>query len=114
MTSSTNERQIRARTRREERERLDDELVMRDLMSTPRGRNWVWRRLAEAQLFVEDTGLDPYWMAYSKGRRNAGLRLLKDAQGFTPQEYVIMTEENTNVLLRPEPAPQDEEETSDE
>lgn len=108
MTSATNERQIRERSKRAERERLDDELVMRELMSTPRGRAWVWRRLAEAQLFVEDTGLDPYWMAYSKGKRNAGLRLLKDAQGFTPTEYVIMTEENTNTILRPEPSTSDE------
>jgi len=108
MTSSTNERQIVARSKRAERERIDDELVMKNLMSTPRGRGWIWRRLSEAQLFVEDTGLDPYWLAYSKGKRNAGLRLLKDAQGFTPQEYVMMTEENANVILRPEISPQDE------
>jgi len=103
MVSSTNERGNVAKRKRSERERIDDELVIKDLMSSTIGRGWVWRRISEARLFDEDMHFDPGYMAYRKGERNWALRLLKDAQGFTPREYVIMTEENANVKLITEP-----------
>lgn len=107
MTSSTNERQIKARKATQKQARIDDELITGELMSNPRGRGWVWRRLTECYIFAEDESLDPYWMAYMKGRRNVGLRLLKDVQGFCPAQYATMVEEATSVSIYT--APQDEE-----
>ncbi len=109
MASATNERQIKARNEAIKRDRALDELVIRSLMSAPNGRRWVWNRLAEAQIFVESESLDPAVLAYEKGRRNAGLRLLNDVTKFTPQDYIRMTEENTSVSINPqEESPSDE------
>ncbi len=111
MTSASNERQIKARNDQMVRDRITDETVTKSLMSHPDGRRWVWLRLSEARLFVEDEDLDAGRMAYAKGRRNAGLRLLSDVTKYAPQEYVTMTEEASSVTLRAAPS---EVEPSDE
>lgn len=110
MVSATNERQIRARKDQSRRDRLTDEIVTKALMAYTDGRRWVWLRLSEAEIFVEGESLDPATLAYQKGRRNAGLRLLKDVTTFTPLEYITMTEEATKLSLFQNP----QEEASDE
>ncbi len=109
MPSSTNERQIRERNERFKRDRLNDEIITKQLMSNTEGRHWVWNRLSEGAIFQEDMDLDPQRMAFSKGVRNVTLRLLKDVQGFTPREYITMTEEATSLrlLTQPEEAQED-------
>lgn len=108
--SATNERQIKTREQQKRRDRITDEVITKQLMSTPDGRRWVWLRLGEAALFIENEDLDPYHMAYAKGTRNAGLRLLNDVSRFTPHEYIVMTQEATSVKL----VEQTEEEETDE
>jgi hypothetical protein len=110
MPSASNERQIAARKEQQRRDRLNDELITGQLMSTVEGRRWVWRRLEEGALFQEDADLDPYRMAYAKGVRNVTLRLLKDVQSFSPQAYITMTEEAKSILLHstPQEEPEDE------
>lgn len=104
MTSSaTNERQIKQRDAQRKRDRLTDEIITKQLMSTSDGRRWIWMRLGEAALFIENEDLDPYKMAYAKGVRNTGLRLLNDVTRFTPGEYITMTQEATSVKLLEEP-----------
>jgi len=111
MPSATSERQIKARNEQFRRDRLNDELITKQLMSTAEGRRWVWRRLEEGALFQEDADLDFARMAYSKGVRNVTLRLLRDVNRFTPHEYIIMTEEATSIKLLQTP---DEESEADE
>ncbi len=111
-TSATNERQIAARNKQLRRDRLNDEVVTKSLMSTSSGRRWVWLRLSEGSLWQEDMDLDFARMAHAKGVRNAALRLLKDVTAFCPVEYITMTEEAASVVLHT--SPQDEEETPDE
>jgi len=41
-------------------------------------------------------------MAYAKGQRNAGLRLLNDVQRYAPRQYITMTTEATSVDLTKE------------
>ncbi len=109
MTSASNERQIRARNDQMRRDRLTDETVTKSLMAHPDGRRWVWLRLSEANLWSEDMEFDSGYMAYRKGQRQAGLRLLADVSRFAPREYITMTEENTTVTLTPsEQDPSDE------
>lgn len=114
MTSASNERQIKARVEQQKRDRLTDETVVRALMASADGRRWVWLRLAEAQLFIEDADLDPYRMAFAKGIKQFALRLLRDVNRFTPREYVTMTEENTGIELRLARAERPLEEVEDE
>lgn len=97
MPSASNERQIRAREDQARRDRVTEEIVIKSLMAHKDGRRWVWLRLSEAAVFNQDTNLDPAWLAYSKGLRNAGLKLLQDVNRFTPTEYVQMTNEAQEV-----------------
>lgn len=110
MTSASNERQVKARIEQMKRDRVTDKAVILHLMAYPDGRRWLWLRLSEAQIFIGDEDLDPYRMAFSKGIRNSGLKLLKDITSFAPAEYIIMTEENTSTTLRLTPS----EDTQDE
>jgi len=103
MTSSTSEKQIKARDERDRRDRETDKDVIESLMSHPSGRRWVWLQLEHAQMFLGDENVDPYRMAFDKGRRNTGLKLLKSVQGYAPREYVTMVEENTRVRLTDAP-----------
>ncbi len=105
MPSTTNPRQIKEREERHKNNRRIDKEVTVALMSHPDSRNWVWRRLGDGYIFIADENLDPQRMAYEKGRRNEALRLLKDVQGFTPNEYVRMVNENTGAEMEVEDAP---------
>lgn len=107
--SSTNERQIRAKIKQKQRDRITDEIITKQLMSTPDGRRWVWLRLGEAALFLENEDFDPGRMAYAKGVRNTGLRLLNDVTRFAPHEYIVMTQEATSVKLLEEPVEEPDE-----
>ncbi len=98
--SVTNEQQIAAAVRQQKLDADMDRKVVESLMSHPNGRRWCWLRLAEGQLFVEDSDLDPYRMAYAKGTRQPALRLLDKISRYCPREYIQMTEENTGVELR--------------
>lgn len=108
MVSATNESRIKAQKAQMRKDQETDKTVVVALMSTPDGRRWVWNKLAEAQIFVEGENLDLGVMAYEKGKRNVGLRLLKSVTTHAPDMYVRMTRENTLVDLNEEPE-QDEE-----
>lgn len=97
--SATNERGIRRRKDQQRRDRITDELVTKQLMSTPDGRRWVWLRLSEANMFAGNENLDPYYMAWEKGTKKEGFRLLRDVTSFTPQQYITMTEEARSIKL---------------
>lgn len=113
MTSSTNTSQRKAREDAAKNDRRIDKEVTIGLMSHPDGRRWVWNRLSEGYIFVADTGLEPYRMAYEKGLRNTGLRLLKDVQAFTPNDYVRMVNENTGADMEVEHDRSDPDDLSD-
>jgi len=107
MASAVNEKAIRERDKRIAADRETDRTVITALMSTPDGRRWVWRQLEAAQMFTGDEGVDPYRLAFEKGRRNAGLALLASVTRLTPDMYVRMTNENTNTTIQEE-SPSDE------
>jgi hypothetical protein len=77
----------------------NEELVIRNLMSTPAGRRWVWLFLSAASLFAESEHFEPYRLAYEKGQRRIGHLLLASVTRHTPREYIKMTEEATNISL---------------
>lgn len=88
---------------------LEDVLTVRDIMSTPRGRRWIWDLLSAARLFHEDMNTEPGWMAFCKGERNFGLRIYSTVSINCPNEYVQMVRENTKADLKDVPdAPKDE------
>lgn len=110
MTNAASVKGNAKRNKQAEADRQTDKTVITTLMSTVAGRRWIWLRLSEAQVFTEDGSLDPYWMAYTKGIRNSGLRLLASVTRNCPAMYVRMTEENTGVDLTTPETSTDEEE----
>lgn len=100
MTSATSERAIRERNRQIEQDKQNTADVIRTLMSTVSGRRWVWLQLADCAVFRIDSGLDAMQMAFDKGVRNIGLKLLADITRTTPDMYITMTRENTRVQLK--------------
>ena len=65
------------------------------------GRRWIWLTLERARIFQGTDNLDPYVMAWEKGRRNEGLRLLSAVIAAAPTQYVQMMQENS--AYKPEP-----------
>lgn len=102
MTSATNPKQIKARKESARRDVDVETYIIQQLMSEPLGRRWVWLQLEFAQIFIGDEELDPARMAFDKGRRNTGLKLLRAVSRHAPQLYVTMTEENSGVKLKEE------------
>lgn len=96
---------------------LDQKLVIESLMRDRKGRRWVWLRLKECRVFADDGQLDPQYLAWEKGRRTSGLELLRQVSAHCPREYILMTEENTRIILEVQEAdeqpPEAEQGTAD-
>lgn len=99
MSSTTSEKGLRAARARQKKDMEIDREVIVALMSTVAGRRWVWLQLEFAQLTNGNAELDPYYMAFEKGRRNTGLKLLASVTGHAPSMYVRMMEEATSIKL---------------
>lgn len=99
MSSANSEKNSVAAKKRLADDRAADKEVITSLMRTVVGRRWIWNQLSFAQIFVGDEMLDPYVMAFKKGQRNTGLRLLQDVNRFAPDMYVRMVQENSGVKL---------------
>lgn len=110
MTNAASETSIRKRNKQLLADKETNVTVITTLMHTVDGRRWIWNTLERMAVFRADEGLDPLRMAFDKGIRNEGLRLLADVTRICPNEYIRMTQENTRVELSP---PSDESESDD-
>ena len=99
----------RAAARKRKQDREDGAAVLRELLSTVRGRRWLWLRMEECHAFADDENLDHAVMAYQKGQRNIGLRLISATMAASPALYLRMTEENTQVVLTDPNQPDEED-----
>jgi hypothetical protein len=113
MTNAASERGIKAARAKAAADAEEEKIVIRNLMRTAGSRRWVWLRLAECNIFVESDNLDPQLLAYRQGQRNIGLRLLASVTRICPQEYVMMTQENTSAVLTSTTGPQEEDNDDD-
>lgn len=103
-TSASNEGQIRAANDRAKKDSDVEATIIRVLMANPEGRRWVWNQLAFCRVFIADEGTDPGRMAFDKGLRNYGLKLLKATTTHAPELYITMTKEQSGVKIEEEPA----------
>ena len=101
-TSSTNERQIRNAQRRAKKDVEIEKTVISTLMRTVDGRRWLYNQLAFAQVFAGTEALGHAEMAFEKGRRNTGLKLLDSILRHAPTEFTRMLEESSGKSLTPE------------
>ncbi len=93
-TSATSLKQQRKAADQRKHDLNIERQVIEGLMAHANGRRWVWLQLVAANVFVEGASLDPYTMAYDKGRRTRGLDLLATVTKHTPAAYLTMTREN--------------------
>lgn len=107
-SSATNERQIKLAQKQAKADALVDKLVIGQLMSTEKGRRWVYLQLEFAHIWDGNENLDPGVMAFEKGRRNTGLKLLASVMAHAAPQYVKMLEESSGARLSEE-----EEDTND-
>lgn len=64
------------------------------LMEDQRGRRIVWKQLSSAGVFKTTFNPDAMTMAFSEGRRTAGLELLSIVHSLCPQLYHTMMKES--------------------
>lgn len=79
----------------EKKEKSEAELYAEDLkyvMSTEKGRRFIWQQLSKAGLFrTSFTGNSTTF--FNEGKRAHGLELLADLQEHTPKYYLMMHSE---------------------
>lgn len=113
MTNAASTRQIKARTQRAKDDAEGERFTVQNLMRHPISRRWLWTLMGDAQVFQANMNLDPHYMAFEKGQRNFGLRLLHTILRYSPQEYVLMTNENSSANLKEEPDVGNADDSSD-
>lgn len=87
--------QVDKRKRDSGRRKKQAESVIRQLMETPGGRQWVWEQLTLSHLFATSfVSGDPMATAFREGERNAGLRLLASVMKAAPDLYLVAMKEN--------------------
>lgn len=112
MASAASEKTNREARKRQAKDIELTKTVVKSLMSHPDGRRWVWLMMNEDMVFHEGENLDPYVMAYQKGVRRSGLRMMAWSNRYAPDMYIQMLRENSPVELQSddnEPSEEEEE-----
>ena len=73
-----------------------EELDLKWLMSSKRGRRIAWRLLEQAGVFRLSFNTNAMQMAFNEGNRNFGNRTLSQIHAFCSELYPVMVKENTN------------------
>ena len=72
---------------------LNNEATIRELASTIHGRQWLYEKLAEANVFSSIFNSDIAVMSFLEGQRNAGLKLLGEIMEHVPEQFMQMMRE---------------------
>lgn len=98
--NSADDRAVNNAKRAEARQRRQDADVLRHVMRTPEGRDWLYRKLASCHIYegVADLGgtyrnADTHVTYFRDGERNVGNLLLQDAMRASTDLYVTMVKE---------------------
>src|ERR1700761_5147386 len=67
--------------------------VVRNIMSTTQGRQWMWDKLAEPQVFSSTFNGDALQSAFNEGRRAQGLSMLAEIMLACPDQYITAQKE---------------------
>jgi hypothetical protein len=99
--------QERAQAERNLRERIareNEDSDVKWLMSSKRGRRFVWRLMDQAGTFRSVFNTNAMAMAFAEGNRNTGLRILAMVTSLCPEHYPAMLKENTDDRSQPDSA----------
>ena len=78
-------------------DRQNEESDIKWLMSSKRGRRFIWRLLELAGVFRSSFNTNAMAMSFSEGNRNYGLQLLNQIHTLCPELYPTMIKEQKNV-----------------
>ena len=78
-------------------DRQNEESDIKWLMSSKRGRRFIWRLLEMAGVFRSSFNTNAMTMSFSEGNRNYGLVLLNKLHALCPELYPTMIKEQKNV-----------------
>ena len=78
-------------------ERQNEESDIKWLMSSKRGRRFVWRLLEQAGVFRSSFNTNAMAMSFGEGNRNYGLKLLNSIATLFTELYPTMIKEQKNV-----------------
>jgi len=67
--------------------------VIRQIMGTTYGREWIWAKLEGAHIFQSSFADNALRMAFLEGERNLGIGLLNDVMRFCPDEFILAMRE---------------------
>lgn len=81
---------------REKIVRENEEVDLKWLMSSKRGRRYVWRLLDQTGVFRLSFNTNAMTMAFAEGNRNFGNRTLAMVHSLCPEHYPSMVKENTS------------------
>jgi hypothetical protein len=81
-----------AQKRRERRERRRHR-VLKAVLSTPEGREYLWDLIARAGVYETPFAIEPVLMAFKAGRQNFGLEIVKELTQNHPAEFLAMERE---------------------
>jgi hypothetical protein len=74
-----------------------EELDLKWLMSSKRGRRIVWRLLEQSGVFRLSFNTNAMQMAFNEGNRNYGNRTLSLIHAHCPELYPVLVKESTNA-----------------
>ncbi len=78
-------------------DRQNEESDIKWLMSSKRGRRFIWRLLEQAGVFRSSFNTNAMAMSFGEGNRNYGLQLLNSIHTLCPELYPTMIKEQKNV-----------------
>ena len=78
-------------------DRQHEEADIKWLMSSKRGRRFIYRLLETAGVFRSSFNTNAMAMSFSEGNRNYGLKLLDQVHTLCPELYPTMIKEQKNV-----------------
>ena len=100
--------ELKAQKDREDKARVKREKEMadiRDVLSTPGGRRFIWRLLAESNTIDASFVPGQYDMtAFKEGQRDIGLKILLDIEEAKPGIYAQITNEIRSAAVDPQGA----------
>ena len=98
-SDASDEEQVNQRKRDVGRRQRAHRGVLRQIMATPLGREWLWHFLSDCHVFGNPfTPGAPDVTNFNLGEQNVGKRLMDQALRADPQAYVQMQTENGKGL----------------
>jgi hypothetical protein len=85
---------VRERIAVSKRRSASNRAVIRSIMSSNEGRDWIYNLLQNCHVYSSSFSGNALTMAYAEGERNIGLRLMAELVSATPERYLEMLAEH--------------------